>query len=210
MNLLSAALFLGFVAIAGLCMSTRMAARFSKRTLANVFLAYVLIASFVPGIAQRDLWPFTWWKLIASRVPPTVDTKIGGHPRLVAIALDGTEHQLDFAAWEPIPPEELTSWAVHYFPQLDAAAQEQAFAYLLERVNLNAQRANGKYWRSTDRLGPISAPYFVLHPRMWSAPPEGAPFVGLRLYAESWNIQRRWRTGEPPRRKLAFEYRSDQ
>jgi hypothetical protein len=57
-------------------------------------------------------------------------------------------------------------------------------------------------------LGLLTAPYFDLHPRVWStgagAPPE--PFVGLRVYREAWDHEQRLRRPDALERTLVDEH----
>ena len=58
-------------------------------------------------------------------------------------------------------------------------------------------------------LGPASAPYFLLHPRIWTGP-EATPaerFVGLRVYRERWDLRQRQGGGGEPVRLLVYELR---
>ncbi|HET7746054.1 MAG TPA: hypothetical protein VFM29_02055 [Vicinamibacteria bacterium] len=202
----AAGLFLGFVALGLLTLSPSLRGRFGRRRLVHVFLGYFLAASCLPGLLQRDAWPFSSWKLIASRVTPTTRTAVGGFPVLVPLS-GGQEQPTDFRAWEPLPFEELKAWLIDVFPRLSAGDKREAFSYLLARANRARQAAlRTPRFAVVDRLGPLSAPYFVLHPRRWSREPPRRRFDGLRYYAELWDLEERARTGRPARRVLVYEY----
>ena len=203
-----ALLFFGFVGLGLATLSPSLAARFGRRRLVQAFLGYAVAASSLPGLLQRDAWPFSSWKLIASRVTPTTRTAVGGFPVLVPLVGDA-EQATDFRAWEPLPFEELRGWLIGVFPQLPASSKREAFAYLLQRANAAREKGNRRFrFATVDRLGPLSAPYFVLHPRNWS-PGSPVRFDGIRYYAELWDLEERARTGRPPRRILVYEYRKE-
>ena len=58
-------------------------------------------------------------------------------------------------------------------------------------------------------LGALTAPYFDLHPRVWTkaadTPP--LPFTGLRVYRERWDQEERRRDPARVDRTLVFEHR---
>jgi hypothetical protein len=206
----AAFLYLLFLLLGCMTLAPRLRARFGAQCMVSVFLAYVLVATCLPGFSQRELWPFSAWKLIASRVPTTVESPIGGLPRFLAVTADGQEHEVDFRAVEPLAFDELLSWSAHVFPRLQPEEKDAAFSYLLARVNANVAAAQADpRWAAVDRLGAASAPYFVLHPRRWPKPALPAEMTGLRLYAERWHIQRRWRGIGEVERTLIHEYRRE-
>ena len=188
LNLLSAAVFLGFLLLGGAVAweSRPQASLPSKKRALNCFLGYTLMVSFSAGLSQRELWPFSRWELIAGIVPPVVGERFS-HPRLVALDARGAEHAIDFRAYEPLAFDELSSWINREFPKLDATEKRRAARYLLERAENARARARSDLPLGTQSLPfLLSAPHFLLHPRIWpdpnAAPAE--PFVGLRIYTE--------------------------
>ena len=210
LNLLSAALFLGFLLLGGAIVweSRPQGTLPSKKRALNFFLGYALMVSFGAGLSQRELWPFSRWELIAGIVPPAVGERFG-HPRLVALDEQGQEHAIDFRAYEPLAFDELSSWINHEFPKLDPAEKRRAARYLLERAENARVRARSGLPVGTRRLPfLLSAPHFLLHPRTWpdpsAAPAE--PFVGLRIYSETWNLEERQRDPHNLKRILLYQY----
>ena len=57
-------------------------------------------------------------------------------------------------------------------------------------------------------LGPLAAPSFLLHPRIWNTPRDVPPeaLIGLRLYNESWDIEARAHGDSTAERTLVYEY----
>lgn len=173
------------------------------RLVLNAFIAYTLALSFAAGFKQQEVWPFSAWPLVAARAPTTIT-----QPRVVAVDVDGKEHEIDHRAWGPIVFQELNGWHDKYFFRLEPAARERAAAYLLGVVEGNRKRwAAGKpepYW--TRYLGPLSAPLFLGHPNHWDERVPAKPFVGLRHYRETWDVDERLRDPSRVTRVLRYEY----
>ena len=188
--------------LVGLLAAVRQRGRERPVAFLNAFLGVALGFSFAPIVTQRDNWPFSAWPLVALYAPETM-TQV----RVVALDALGREHEIDFRAWRPLDFGELFSWLQGPFQRLAPAERDAAFAYLLYRVEAARQRAlehglSGQGW-----LGPLETPSFVLHPRRWKGPDTTPrePFVGLRLYRETWSPEMRARDGSVAR-KLALEY----
>jgi hypothetical protein len=197
---------LGF-ALLGLAVGLSTRRRTARRGLVNTFIAYTLAVSFGAGFTQHELWPFSAWPLVAGRVPASVT-----HPRFLAVDALGREHEIDSRAWEPIVFQELVAWEEKNFMGLDAASRDRAAAYLLDLVERARTRwAAGTPDRHFDKyLGPLSAPFFLGHPRHWIAGVRvpDTRFVALRLYKETWNVEERQRDPSRVVRRLAYEYRA--
>lgn len=178
-----------------------------SRRLVNLFIAYTLAISFGAGFTQRELWPFSSWPLVATRVADPVT-----QPRIVAVDADGREHEIDHRAWAPLVFQEVTGWHDKHLFRLDPAARERAAAHLLALVE-----GNRRLWAAgtpephfTRYLGPLSAPFFLGHPDRWvaGASVPAKPFVGLRLYRETWRVEERHRDPARVTRQLAYEHRA--
>jgi hypothetical protein len=172
--------------------------------MSSAFIAFSLVASFGAGLAQRNLWPFSPWPLVAG-IHPAAAT----HARLVAVDGTGVEHGVDYRAWEPMAIDELYSWLQGPFMSLEEEQKEAAFAWLLLRAEKGRRRALAGEAPS-DRssiLGPLEAPLFLLHPRIWddAGAVPAAPFTGLRLYLESWDVEGRARGERGAERTLVHE-----
>jgi hypothetical protein len=176
-----------------------------ERRLTNLFIGYTLAVSFTAGFTQHEMWPFSSWPLVATTVAVPVT-----HPRIVAVDVDAREHEIDHRAWAPLVFQELNGWHDKNFLKLDPAARDRVAAYLLGVVEGNRKRwAQGRpepYF--TRYLGPLSAPFFLGHPDHWIAGERvpQKPFVGLRLYKETWSVEARHRDPSQVTRALAYEY----
>lgn len=204
LNILAGLGFAGFVLVA---LAAAAAPPGSRRRKARVqaFLLYSVAISFGAGLTQRDAWPFSAWPLVAGVLPASVT-----HPRLVAVDERGVEHAVDYRAWQPLGFDELMSWIGAEFPRLPPAVRDRVAAYLLDQAERARRRARagGGVGRFDRLLGPLSAPYFLLHPRIWTRAddvPE-KPFVRLRVYQERWDLLERQRRGVQPVRLLVFEH----
>jgi hypothetical protein len=95
------------------------------------------------------------------------------------------------------------------FPRLPPAAQDQVAAHLLEKAERARRKAAaGDGAGYLDRfLGPLAAPEFDLHPRLWSSPARvpSQPFVALRIYRDTWNQEERRRDPTRGTRRLIYE-----
>lgn len=183
--------------------------RRAARAVRQLFIAWVAGASLVAGVSQRDLWPLSSWTLMTG-VPPA---EIGVDPlylRMLAVDDGGREYPVDYRAVEPFAIEELSAWMRTTFLELPPAARDSAARYLL--VRLNAARARVRLGASPGRqerwLGPLRAPFHTLHPKVWtdSLAVPATPFVGLRIYRESWDLEARARAASPGTRALLYQY----
>ena len=206
-DLLRIASFAGYLAFGLLVAwrSRKSQAAASSRAV-NAFLAYTLLTGFGAGLLQRDLWPFSNWPLVAGLQRATVQL-----PRLAVIDRLGTEHQVDYRAWQPFVSDELLGWADGRFLELGSADRDRAADFLVEVADRGRrQAAKGQPVGSFTHLwGPLTAPYFLLHPKLWQSPATTPlePFIGLRLYRDAWNLEERSRTPDAIQRVLIYEYR---
>jgi len=205
LNVASALCFAGFVALALSVLHAERVRPEARRRRLTAFLTYSLVVSFGAGLTGHDAWPFSDWPLAAGRVGHAVTTS-----RIVAVGASGAEHPVDARAWQPLVYDELNPWLHLRLPTLSSERREGAARFLLAHVEEARRRARaGGGVGYFDRfLGPFAAPYFVLHPKTWPAEAPEEPFVGLRVYLESWNV--RDRAGDPSAitRSLSYEYRS--
>lgn len=178
----------------------------SRKRRASVFALWTLVVSLGIGVTEKDLYPFTSWALIAWLYPESV-----WYSRFLAVDAAGGEHEVDYRAWQPLSVDELASWIGNNFLTLDSAGRDEAARDLLQRANAAARRVQaGARPGSFDRfLGPLSAPLFHLHPAPWTGPATlpPMPFVGLRVYTESWDPDERARDPSRVTRRLLYEYR---
>ena len=196
---------LGF-AVLGLAAGFARRGAVDNRRLVNAFIVYTLTLGFGAGLLQREIWPFSAWPLVAGRVPTPVT-----QPRFLAFDAEGRENEIDYRAWGPLEFDELIGWEEKNFLRLDRGSQDRVASYLLGIIERARQRwSAGEPERHFDRyLGPFSAPFFLGHPERWIAGVQvpAKPFVGLRLYKESWSVEERRRDPGKVTRKLVYEYR---
>lgn len=208
-NIASAIGFMLFVGSgSAVAASHRFLSGVDRRRLINALLLVALFVSFGSGLSQRDMWPFSSWKMMTGLTPPATPAL----PTLSFVGVDasGKEYDIDYRAWKPLSPEELDSWLRHNFFQLDSAARDRVASYLLQLSNDAREEAlSTAGLASVNRwLGPLTAPTHLLHPAIWShvdRVPRN-PFVGLRIYEDSWNLEERRLTNARITRVRAFEY----
>jgi len=197
---------LGF-AVLGLAAGLARRGAVDNRRLVNVFIVYTLVLGLGAGLTQREIWPFSAWPLVAGKVPAQVT-----HPRFLAVDAEGHEHEIDYRAWGPLEFDEFIGWEEKNFLRLSQESRDRAASYLLGILEGNRQRwAAGKPEPYFDRyLGPFSAPFFLGHPALWipGVQVPRNPFVGLRLYKETWSVEERHRDPRDVTRKLVYEYRA--
>jgi len=205
LNILGALCFLGWLATLALVRRAEPGGKARHRAAIRTLLLYALGASFGAGLAQRDAWPFARWPMAAG-----LAVARGENTRLRAVDMHGIEWTVDYRAWQPLGFDELNPWMHRTFPRLDRVARDRVLQHLLgvaERARLRA-RGGGTVGYFERYLGPLAAPYFDLHPRTWwpgaGTPPE--PFVGLRVYKESWDHEERRRHPDRVTRVLVHEY----
>jgi hypothetical protein len=198
LDVLSALAFAGFALLAA---GAAVVPPPHRRAVVGLLLAYATALSFGAGLSQRDAWPFSSWPLAASRLDETVTYDV-----LLAVDQDGREHDVDYRAWRPLGFDEQLSWLQQELPGLGPTARERVAADLLaraERCRAEARRGGGC---ARDRLGPLTAPDFLLHPRLWSDPARvpARAFTRLRLYHETLRLAPEREGGR--RRVLAWEH----
>lgn len=212
-SLLALATFWGLVAF-GAALSVvrwRGATEAVQQRSTSLFVLYVLIVSGMAGFSQRDLWPFSSWRLMVGAAPEAIgDAPNPQSLRIRVFEPDGVEHAVDYRAWQPLSVEDLSTWLIRSFPDLAPDAQRRVAADLLGRANEGRERTlAGDSPGSFDRIfGPFSAPYHLLHPRRWRRPTDvpAQPFAGLRLYREYFDLEELRRDGRM-RLDLVYEYR---
>lgn len=192
------ALFL--LAALALCATETATPTSARRRRVGAFLLLFLGVSFASGLSQRDLWPFAHWPIVSLVARPYVVI-----PKLVGVDAQGAEHDLDFRALQPLGLDELSPWLLYNFTRLPHEGQRRSAAYILERAERARARAaaGGRVGDFERFLGPLTAPYFLLHPHRWSAPERtpARPFVGVRVYHLTWE-----RGSGIVERDLEYEY----
>jgi hypothetical protein len=203
LNVLSGLCFLGFLLAALLVRLSERGAPDRRRRFVSVFLLYATFASFGAGLSQRDAWPFARWPMAGGRADA-----LGSTVRIVGVDALGAEHGIDYRAWQPMAFEELIPWMHRTFNRLPRPLQDQVVAHLLEKAeSARRKAAAGQGVGYLDRFfGPLAAPEFDLHPRLWSEPGRvpPRPFVALRIYRETWNQEERRRDPSRVTRQVLY------
>jgi len=167
-----------------------------------------LVYQFASGLSQRDMWPFSSWAMMVGLTPPA--TRRLPTLRVVGVDANGNEHEIDYRAWSPLSLEELYSWINRYFFRMDPVSRDRVASYLLQLSNHARERAisQGGLNFLNRWLGPLTAPTHLLHPAIWSHA-DGVPhnpFLGLRIYQESWDLEAGASAPGKSQRVLAYEY----
>ena len=203
---LAAACFLFFAAGAAWSASGRAGDVRARQHRASLFVASVLVVSLAVGIFEKDLYPFTSWPLMSWLYPRSYPLK-----RFVAVDARGTEHDVDYRAWEPLSGDELASWMAMRFQMLGPSQKDSIARDLLRRATDGALRATaGERIGRFDRvLGPLTAPLFHLHPTPWDrqASIPALPLEAFRLYLEQWDPDAGTREARDVPRTLLYELR---
>jgi len=204
LNILSGLCFLGFLVAALLVALSERGWTSPRRRFVRLFIAYAVAASFGAGLSQKDAWPFSKWPMAGGRAEA-----VGSNVRIVAVDADGVERGVDYRAWQPMAFDELIPWMHRTFPRLPRESKDRVVAHLLKTAESARRRARaGEGVGYLDRhLGPLAAPEFDLHPRLWSYP-DGVPprpFTALRVYRETWNQEERRRDPSRVTRELIHE-----
>lgn len=206
LNIVGAVGFLGFLLAAALVALSERGGIGPRRRYVHLFLAYAVAVSFGAGLSQKDAWPFSKWPMAGGKAEA-----FGSTIRIVAVDDRGTERAIDYRAWQPVAFDELVPWMHRTFPRLPRHAQDRVAAHLLaaaEAARARARAGHGVGYLHRF-LGPFAAPEFDLHPRIWPGPDgvPARPFVGLRVYRETWDQEERRHDPSRVVRQLIHETR---
>lgn len=201
---LAVAVFAAYVILAARA-GRRSATTPDGRRAISTWLLYTTLVVSAIATLQIDLWPFSAWPLVAAVAGPKTQLS-----RMVAVGVSGREYDVDFRVWQPLIIEELLAWGTGRLRALPPEARDDAGRYLLAAVERGVSEVSaGRPAGHLDRwLGPLAAPSFLLHPRIWNTPRDvpAEPLIGLRLYNESWDIEARAHGDMASQRTLLYEY----
>jgi hypothetical protein len=162
-----------FVVFAALCIgAAAMADRPRGRLLRWLVTTYFLVASAAAGLAQRDLWPFSGYPVIAessSRWREAVWYS------MFTIESGGGESPLAADAIAPLRRSVLEKWIERTFVHLPEQQKRRAASWIVARANQPAT------WTNVSPLGPLSAPDWLVRPGPARATARGM-VVGIRVY----------------------------
>ncbi len=159
-NLVAAAAYAGMVlAAAGVAAAECRGRHRALRGARQLLIAWVVGATLLAGVSQRDLWPLSSWSLM-TRAPRR---DMGVDPvylRLLAVDDAEREYPVDYRAVEPFAIEELMAWMRSYFLKLPRAEQDSVAGFLLRRLNVARARVRAGDEPGTQErwLGPLRAP----------------------------------------------------
>jgi hypothetical protein len=202
---LAVAVFAAYLVLAARAGRRSATTRDGRRAISTWLLYTMTVIGAIGALQQIELWPFSAWPLVAANAGPRTQLS-----RMVAVGRSGHEYDIDYRVWQPLIVEELIAWSTGRLRTLPPASRDDAGRYLLAVVERGASEVGSRRPPGhLDRwLGPLAAPSFLLHPRIWNTPrdvpPE--PLIGLRLYRESWDIEARARGDNTMERTLLYEY----
>jgi hypothetical protein len=210
-HLVAAAAYAGMVLAAAVIAAVEYRGRHrALRGARHLLIVWVVGATLLAGVSQRDLWPLSSWSLMthAPRRDMGVDPV---YLRLLAVDGAGREYPVDYRAVEPFAIEELMAWMRRYFLKLPGDEQDRVADFLLRRLNLARARvlAGDEPGTQGRWLGPLRAPFHALHPRQWTSihSVPTTPFVALRVYGEIWDLEERAVDPSRVTRTRLYEYR---
>jgi hypothetical protein len=189
-----------FVAFVVLALWARRPGAARRRT--SLLILYVLIASMLVGVAQKDAWPFSAYPMLAEDA-----TASDALARVVLRGVDasGREWEIDAMAWSPLPSLKIAEWVEKVYPRLTPFEQRSAERFLWERAE--AARLDtllGARLGHSRLLGPLAAPPWMQQRLVAPAP---APFVALRAYEMRWRARELLLDPTRVERRLVFDTR---
>jgi hypothetical protein len=195
--------FLAFVALGLFAWARARRGRAEEgRRAADRFILYVMAVSLAVGFSQQESWPFSNWALVHGLAPRTASSW-----EIEATDAAGRSWPVDPRVLQPLSPEEFGAWMAANLKRLSPPGRERLARFVLERAEAGRQRlrAGEAVGVSERRLGPLAAPYHFHAKTVWRRPSDvpDAAFVGLRVWATSWDVDERARDeGRVSRRLL--------
>jgi hypothetical protein len=209
---LAAVFFLGFALLTGLmALRLRRSGEGEARRLRSVLILYVVAVTGLAAVSQRELWPFSSWRLMAVEAPNVIgeDTE---RVRLALRTAAGREYAVDHRAVEPLDFGELRGWFRQLAGVASPAELEPLGRFLLARANASRlQVLEGGTPGTFDRvLGPLTAPKHTVYPSVWrsAAAVPTEPFVELLVYREAWSVEGRGGGGAAVTLEPLYRYRT--
>jgi hypothetical protein len=187
--------FLVFVALGAFAWWRR------DRGSADRLILYVLAVSLAVGLSQQEAWPFSNWALVHGLAGPRA-----GSWEMEAVDAAGRSWPVDPRVLQPLSPEEFGAWMFGSVPRLTPQGRRRLADFVLDRAEAGRRRlkAGERLGVSESRLGPLAAPYHFHTHAVWRTPADApdAPFVALRVWALSWDVEERARDEGRVERRL--------
>lgn len=200
-HLLSLVLFFLFLAL-----GFRVARTKGERERAGairLLVGYVVAASLVVAVSQRDAWPFTSYTLAA--FPAQVDRTIC-RTEFLGLDASGRAWRVDPYSWSPVYDSVLQYWVEQELPRRPRDQHDEALRFLLERAEAGRQGLAAGQGIGMERLlGPFHARYWWMLRRPTEV--SGTSYRALRIEAVCWIPRERFRNPTRETRRVVAEYR---
>lgn len=200
-DVLGATVFAMFVVLSGLASSRSLNADDALQRARQRLILFCVTVSFVVGLAQRPLWPFSDWPM---------DNHVFADEfavlRPLAVDSEGREHEIDPRAFHPLDWGDTYTWL-----ERQRGADESIFTevapWLLERLRAARRTVDGGQ-RLGPRLGRFAAPPRTVLPATWLPGDslERATLRGIRIYEYRSHLDSLPPDPERSTRTLLFEY----
>jgi hypothetical protein len=162
------------------------------RRAADHLILYVLAVSLAVGLSQQESWPFSNWALVHG-----LASSRAASWEMEAVDATGRSWPVDPRVLQPLSPEEFGAWMMGNLPRLAPEGRERLARFVLERAEAGRRRlkAGERVGVSESRLGALASPYHFHAKVIWRAPSDApdAPFVALRVWGLSWDVEERAR-----------------
>jgi hypothetical protein len=194
--------FLGFVALGLFAFARgRRPGAGGARAAADRLILYVLAVSLAVGITQQESWPFSNWALVHGLAPRQMASW-----EIEAVDDGGRSWPVDPRVLQPLSPEEFGAWMGSGLGRLSPEGRRRIGQFVLARAEAGRARvkAGGRVGVSERWLGPLAAPYHFHGRPVWRGPADvpDRPFIGVRLWSLSWDVEERALDASRVRRRL--------
>lgn len=180
MTQLAAVLALAILLLLGLLIA-RCSSLVWKRRLISGLILYLLAVHAAVTIKDRDLWPFSNYRLLDGLAPSNdEDWRI----EFYGVDSNGREWLVDPLSWSPASDWVMQQWFIRFFRPLPEARRAEVLDFLFRKAESARSRlASGRRIGNESLLGDAAAPYWLPAARPSRFSPE--PFRKLRVY-EVW------------------------
>jgi hypothetical protein len=171
-----------------------------RRKMVSGLLAYFSLLCLLPGVIDRDAWPFARYPLVPNRYH---EEDLQRRLEYRGVDAHGVEHDISSDSFSPLFPLAVDRWFERYYHSLPEAAKRSAMHYLALRAEEARRRELAGQAIGPHRfLGPLAAPDWW---RYAFVQPSREPFRALRIYRQLWRPAERWRNPNAVERTLVAE-----